>query len=348
MVVYSTPGVGPGLYMHRRGGKSARRGFFCSADFTTRQARLRAVFLPDSFLSLCFFSFAVRLDPPSLVASGEWRTSSGLPEKDGRSRSDATGARTPLYPRHGAMFAGRYEREGGHWPRPSELWGRTMTDAPLLFERAPLRSAEGLRDPELIRAYFCLQALFSRDFSHRLAVASELLRPEYRRADPESREAFVRFLQQRICRTPCSRPVPRGWDLDTWACREESDLGYVANLRHIMAGLCDREEEPSVPMMAWDTPLMPPNYAVELERRKNPVMHGKLKFERRMRNRMRVFIAYEWVEVTSFERVVLHTRYPDLPTWLDQYEVPADSLAELPPCLVYHGFSMIEDPQSPK
>ena len=193
-----------------------------------------------------------------------------------------------------------------------------MTDALLLFERVPFLSAEGLRDPELIRTYatasgelpggLSLHAVFSRDFSHRLVVARELLRPEYRRSDPESREAFVSFLQQRIRRTPCSRPVPRGWDLDTWAYREENDRGYVANLRHIMAGLRDREDEPSVSMMACDTPLMPPNYAVELERRKNPVMHGKLKFERRMRNRMGVFIAYEWVEVTSFERVVLRTR----------------------------------------
>lgn len=89
---------------------------------------------------------------------------------------------------------------------------------------------------------------------------------------------------------------------------------------------------------------MPPGYDVELERRRDPVMHGKLKFERRMRNRMGVFIAYEWVEVTSFERVTLHTRYPDLPTWLDQYEVPAYFIAELPPCLVYYGLCMMEDP----
>ena len=101
-------------------------------------------------------------------------------------------------------------------------------------------------------------------------------------------------------------------------------------------------------MMAWDTPLMPPNYAVALERRKNLVMHGTLNFERPMRNGMGVFIAYEWVEVTSFERVVLRTRYPDFLTWFDQYEVPADFLAELTPCLVYHGLSMREDPQSSK
>ena len=134
-----------------------------------------------------------------------------------------------------------------------------MTDAPLLFERAQFLSAEGLRDPELIRTYatasgelpggLSLQAVFSGDFSHRLVVASELLCPEYRRADPESWEAFVCFLQQRLRRTPGSRPVPRRWNLDTWSYREENDSSYVANLRHIRAGLCDREEEPSVSMM---------------------------------------------------------------------------------------------------
>ena len=53
----------------------------------------------------------------------------------------------------GAMYAGIYAQDGGMWPRPSELWGRTMSDAPILFERAPFLSAEGLRDPELIRTY---------------------------------------------------------------------------------------------------------------------------------------------------------------------------------------------------
>ena len=72
---------------------------------------------------------------------------------------------------------------------------------------------------------------------------------------------------------------------------------------------------------------MPPNYADELERRKNPVMHGKLKFDRRMQNGMDVFIAYKWVDVASFDRGVSRTRYPDLPTWFDQYEVPVDFLA---------------------
>ena len=98
-----------------------------------------------------------------------------------------------------------------------------MTDALLLFERAPFLSAEGLRDPELIRPYatasgeltggLSLQAVFSGDFSHRLVMASDLVCPEYRRTDLESREAFVSFLQQRIRRTPCNGPVSRGWDL---------------------------------------------------------------------------------------------------------------------------------------
>ena len=53
-----------------------------------------------------------------------------------------------------------------------------------------------------------------------------------------------------------------------------------------MSGLRNREEELSVSMMAWDTSLIPGNYALEPEKRENPAMHGKLKFDRRMRNRM--------------------------------------------------------------
>ena len=124
--------------------------------------------------------------------------------------------------------------------------------------------------------------------------------------------------------------------------------GYVSNLRQVMGGLRQREEGPSVSMMAWDTPLLPPRYDIQLERRKDPAMQGKLKFERRMRNRMRVFIAYEWAEVTSFERVTLHTRYPELPTCFDLYELSADFLSGFPPCLVYYGLCMMGDPQSPQ
>lgn len=171
-----------------------------------------------------------------------------------------------------------------------------MSNVPLLFERAPFLSAEGLRDPELIRKYatatgelpggLSLQAVFSRDFTHRLVMERELLRPEVRRTDAESREASMSFLLQRIRRKPCNRLVLRAWGLDTWAYREKVDRGYVANLRRVMDGLRDKEDEPSVSMMAWDIPLMPPGYDVQLERRRDPVMDGKLKFGHRMRNRM--------------------------------------------------------------
>lgn len=109
---------------------------------------------------------------------------------------------------HRAMFSRRHGLDGGRWPRLSALWGRTMSDAPLLLERAPFLLTEGLSDPALIRTYatavgelpggFSLQAVFSRDFSHRLAVEREFLRPDYRQTDTESRGAFVSFLQQRI------------------------------------------------------------------------------------------------------------------------------------------------------
>ena len=68
-----------------------------------------------------------------------------------------------------------------------------------------------------------------------------------------------------------------------------------------------------------------------IDERRDPAMHTKLKFERRMGNRTGVFVAYEWVEVTKFERTVLSTRYPEIPAWFAQYEVAADFIAEIPP-----------------
>ena len=73
-----------------------------------------------------------------------------------------------------------------------------MSEAPLFFERAPFPSAEGLRDPNLIRMVstatseirggLSLQYVFSRDFSHRLVAERELLRPEYRLIDTNHRK----------------------------------------------------------------------------------------------------------------------------------------------------------------
>ena len=50
--------------------------------------------------------------------------------------------------------------------------------------------------------------------------------------------------------------------------------------------------------------------------------------------------------MTTFERSVLNTRYPEIPAWFAQYEVPADFIAEVPPCLVYSRLSLLEDLQS--
>ena len=61
---------------------------------------------------------------------------------------------------------------------------------------------------------------------------------------------------------------------------------------------------------------------------------------------MGVFIAYEWVEVNTFERSFLNTGYPEISAWFAQYEAPADFIAEVPPCLVKVGLSMMEDTQS--
>ena len=77
------------------------------------------------------------------------------------------------------------------WPTPRELRGKTMIDDPLVFERAPFLAAAGLRDSPLIRSYadvtgalpggLSLRAVWSRDFSFRLAVEGEHVWPKYRR-----------------------------------------------------------------------------------------------------------------------------------------------------------------------
>ena len=204
---------------------------------------------------------------------------------------DARDMHAPMYP-----FGGVSAFQGELWPRPGDLWGRNLYDDALLFERAPFLSAEGLRDEELVCSYaaatrelpggLSLAAVRARDFTHRLVVEPALLRPEFRRSNTESRVAFVELIRQRMRRTPCNRLMPRGWDLDTWAYRTEDDRSYVANLRRILGNLRMREEEPSEALLAWDGAILPDGFTHSPERVRDPSMPGKLKFERRMRNRM--------------------------------------------------------------
>lgn len=72
-----------------------------------------------------------------------------------------------------------------------------------------------------------------------------------------------------------------------------------------------------------------------------------LKFERGMCDRMGVLVAHEWMEITTFERSVLIMLCPEVQTYFSLYEVSADFIAEVPPCLMYCELKMMEDSQSP-
>ena len=173
-----------------------------------------------------------------------------------------TGMQAPMYPCGGVRAY-----HGGAWPNPRALWGQNLYDDALLFERAPFLSPEGLRDTELIRAYatatgdlpggLSVAAVSSHDFMHGLVVEPDLLRPAFRRVDTEARVAFVELVLQSIQRTPCNRPFPRTWDLETWAYWADGDQGYVSNLKRNFDTLRIQEKGPSESMMAWDRPLLP-------------------------------------------------------------------------------------------
>ena len=164
------------------------------------------------------------------------------------------------------------------------------------FERAPFISLTGLHDAETIRSYaaatgelqggLSLSAVTSKDFAHCLLVQPELLRTEFRRVSTRARVAFLGLIQQRMRRKPCNRLVPRAWDLDTWAYRTEADRVYVAGLKWVMDSLRIREEAPAVELMAWSQAILPTGFESQPERRRDPTMHNKLKYERWMRNRM--------------------------------------------------------------
>lgn len=65
-----------------------------------------------------------------------------------------------------------------------------------------------------------------------------------------------------------------------------------------------------------------------------------------MRNAYGVFVAYEWIAATCFEPRSWYERYPQITHCFSQYEFPADFVAEVPPCLVYFGWSLNDSPHS--
>lgn len=197
------------------------------------------------------------------------------------------------------------------WPAPRVLRGKIMSADSLLFERAPFLSPERLRDSQLVRAYtdvtgalpggLSLRAVWSLDFCFRLVVADELLCPKYRRDGRGRSQNYMAALACRLVRTPRNRPIPVEWYFDTWPYSTERDRGYVANLRRMLDNLPNRVEERAVEYLAWDKPLLPPRFQNYVEREANPGYYDKLKFERRKRNALGIFLAYEWIEATTFQ-----------------------------------------------
>lgn len=233
---------------------------------------------------------------------------------------DASEMHAPMYPAGGVSAF-----QGERGPDPGTCGVGTCTTTPFCSTEPPFVGGGAARRKANLplcggdrrtTGGLSLSAVRSRDYTHRFVVEPTLLRREFRRLNTEAWVASVELIRQRVRRTPCSRLMPRGWDLDTWAYRTEDDRLYVANLRRILDNLRLREEEPSEALLAWEGAILPDGFTHTPERLRDPPMLGKLKFERRMRNRMGVFVVYEGVEVTTFKRSVLNTRYPEIPRGL--------------------------------
>ena len=106
---------------------------------------------------------------------------------------------------------GESEETGGEvfncWPTSRDLRGNDMVGDPLVFEQASFMHAAVLRESHLIRAYadvtgalsggLSLRAVWSHDFSFRLAVEGEHVWPKYR-GDGRSRRQ--KYMVAFVCR----------------------------------------------------------------------------------------------------------------------------------------------------
>lgn len=243
-------------------------------------------------------------------------------------------------------------------PMPEDLYGYDVRRHPEVFAKAPWYQVRHLRNRGLLTQYadgsgilpdgLSMRAVWSRDYTRRLVVNPVALKPHHQPRTQNDKGIFVKFVQQRIARTRCVTPIPAAWDLDTWAYRCESDAQYVANLRRIVASLpAGQMPDLTDDLLAWSAPILPAQFMTQ---KQNYFPRGeweKLKFERRQRNALGVFVAHEWIETANFVRDALRARYPPIPSWWEQYEVPPGLMAEIPPVIVYYGFAMIDDPSSP-
>lgn len=123
---------------------------------------------------------------------------------------------------------------------------------------------------------------------------------KYRREGRSRGQKYMAVFVRLLARPLCNRSIPFEWGFDTWPYRTEGYRGNVANLRRILDNLPKRAEEAAVEYLAWDKTILPPRFEEYMEREGNPGCYDKLKFERRMRHALGVFVAYEWIEVTTF------------------------------------------------
>ena len=142
---------------------------------------------------------------------------------------------------HSGTGHGVYEHEDidfGDFPHPRDFRGKGVRKNPEIFSSALWFDVWGIHEPPLLEAYsdrsgwlpgnIHLQAVLSFDWSTRLVIHPLVKkRPEN---STDSRTKWMRLIYRRIRRTPCTRLVPKAYNLDTWAFRTLGEVGYVDNL----------------------------------------------------------------------------------------------------------------------
>ena len=244
------------------------------------------------------------------------------------------------------------------YPSRTELNAASCEEDPALHSRAPWFSEEDLFEANDILSYWVdsvrmlpggipSAALTTEDWRRRLALPDRALLRVGQESVADARVRLVRLVCDRFAATFDEyETFPSSWEMDTWTPRCSSEYEYARELVEL-----DYREWPRggpyvlSRAMLFQSPTLPEGFRTIS--RTGSGFWESIRMERSNRNRYGFLIPHQCREVAAIRADEMARRWPRVPTWFEEYEVPQGCLAELPAAVTYVGTWLDERRDSP-
>jgi len=246
----------------------------------------------------------------------------------------------------------------GRWPSRNELRDADMSAQPEVHARAPWFSEDDLLEMQgeithWVDAVRTLpngipsDAVMTEDWRRRIALPDQALERGPNETVAQARVRLVRLVVERFEATVSGYEIfPRRWGVDTWTPRCNIEWDHCRELASIDTSTFPAGG-PRVMQraMLMYHPTLPQDFREQT--RSGSAFWESIRVERSNRNRYGYLIPHQCREVAIVRRDAMPGRWPRVPMWFAEYEVPQGCLVELPPCVTYVGLWLNEHRDSP-